>query len=338
MKKRAKICFYIFVICAFCALGILGYFVFNDNGDNVMVGSRKFVTFNEVPCATSYSVSVKDSESLEYSDYVANYKVTKTATTTKGEYSFKIEVFDSTRYSLEEIDLDFSNGTNLVLVSGLESAETERLRNMQDDYGVLPYPKYDEEQKEYLSFSHDFYGAVVIPNTNTKPEIVGATLEAMASYAYRDTVTSSNLMIFSPNNVFGDYISEVLPRLGEENIKSTPFNEYASELFEGRYRFLPASEFLDFSVNGEGIRKKAARIKTSSRLADALKEHIDRLSGTSPDFPDLVYGGKCLMKGKEMDKLYTEDFSYLSIQARMNKLFARVSVFAKDPSGPSPLH
>ena len=149
-------------------------------------------------------------------------------------------------------------------------------------------------------------------------------------YAYRDTVTSGNLMIFSPNNVFGDYISEVLPRLGEENIKSTPFNEYASELFEGRYRFLPASEFLDFSVNGEGIRKKAARIKTSSRLADALKEHIDRLSGTSPDFPDLVYGGKCLMKGKEMDKLYTEDFSYLSIQARMNKLFARVSVFAKE--------
>ena len=102
MKKRAKICFYIFVICAFCALGILGYFVFNDNGDNVMVGSRKFVTFNEVPGATSYSVSVKDSESLEYSDYVANYKVTKTATTTKGEYSFKIEVFDKNNTKLAQ--------------------------------------------------------------------------------------------------------------------------------------------------------------------------------------------------------------------------------------------
>ena len=105
-------------------------------------------------------------------------------------------------------------------------------------------------------------------------------------YAYRDTVTSGNLMIFSPNNVFGDYISEVLPRLGEENIKSTPFNEYVSELFEGKYKFLPASEFLDFSVYGEGIRKKAAMIKTSARLADALSEHIKRLSGKSPAFPD----------------------------------------------------
>ena len=149
-------------------------------------------------------------------------------------------------------------------------------------------------------------------------------------YAYRDTVTSGNLMIFSPNNVFGDYISEVLPRLGEENIKSTPFNEYVSELFEGKYKFLPASEFLDFSVYGEGIRKKAAMIKTSARLADALSEHIKRLSGKSPAFPDMIYGGKCLMKGIEMDRLYTKDFSYLSIQARLNKLFARVSVFAKE--------
>ncbi len=149
-------------------------------------------------------------------------------------------------------------------------------------------------------------------------------------YAYRDSVTSGNLMIFSPNNVFGDYISEVLPRLGEENIKSTPFNEYASELFGGKYKFLPASEFLDFSVNGDGIRKKAAKIKTSARLADALSEHIRRISGKSPAFPDMIYAGKCLIKGSEMDRLYTNDFSYLSIQARMNKLFARVSVFAKD--------
>lgn len=102
MKKRAKICFYIFVICAFCALGILGYFVFNDNGDNVMVGSRKFVTFNEVPGAASYSLSVKDSNSQDYTDYVANYRVYKTATKNKGEYSFKIEVLDKNNVKLAQ--------------------------------------------------------------------------------------------------------------------------------------------------------------------------------------------------------------------------------------------
>jgi len=91
-------------------------------------------------------------------------------------------------YSCDRPEVYFANGTNLFLVERLGFAEKDTMRNMQDDYGVLPYPKYDENQKEYLSFSHDFYGAVVIPNTNTKPEVVGAVLEAMASYSYRDTV------------------------------------------------------------------------------------------------------------------------------------------------------
>ena len=60
MKKRAKICFYIFVVCAFFALGILGYFVFNPRSDNVMVGSKKFVTFTDTSNASSYSVSVNN--------------------------------------------------------------------------------------------------------------------------------------------------------------------------------------------------------------------------------------------------------------------------------------
>ncbi len=149
-------------------------------------------------------------------------------------------------------------------------------------------------------------------------------------YAYRDSITSGNLMIFSPNNVFGDYISEVLPRLGEENIKSITFNNFAETLFEGEYKFLPAEDFLDFSVKGYGIRKRAAEIKTSAHLADALKEKIEKLSGTSPDFPDMVYGGRCLMKGSEMDRLFKKDFAYLSIQARMNKLYSRISIFAKE--------
>lgn len=88
MKKRAKICFYIFIACAVFALGILGYFVFNNESDNVMIGSRKFVTFNEVPGAVTYSLSVENNSQ----NYVANYKVRKSATENPNEYSFLVEV------------------------------------------------------------------------------------------------------------------------------------------------------------------------------------------------------------------------------------------------------
>ena len=44
-----------------------------------MIGSRKFVTFNEVPGAVTYSLSAENNTQ----NYVANYKVKKTATENK---------------------------------------------------------------------------------------------------------------------------------------------------------------------------------------------------------------------------------------------------------------
>lgn len=59
---------------------------------------------------------------------------------------------------------------------------------MQDNYGVVPFPKYDKHQKEYFFHAHDIYTAFAVPTTNQKLEATGAVLEAMASYSYRETV------------------------------------------------------------------------------------------------------------------------------------------------------
>ncbi len=45
-------------------------------------------------------------------------------------------------------------------------------------------------------------------------------------YKNRDTVMHSDVLIFTPNDIFSDYISHVLPELGEQNVESITFNEY----------------------------------------------------------------------------------------------------------------
>ncbi len=87
----------------------------------------------------------------------------------------------------DKYDEMFAGGTILFNVNRLYSAECEALRNMTDDYGVLPYPKYDEAQKEYYSHAHDQYISFGIPSTNQNPDVSGAVLEALASYSYRET-------------------------------------------------------------------------------------------------------------------------------------------------------
>ena len=61
------------------------------------------------------------------------------------------------------------------------------MRNMSDDYGIVPIPKLDEAQSEYYSYAHDTFTAYAVPATviDERLEQVGAILEAMASESYR---------------------------------------------------------------------------------------------------------------------------------------------------------
>lgn len=50
---------------------------------------------------------------------------------------------------------------------------------------------------------------------------------AFLLYRFKDTLSSDNVMILSPNRVFGDYIADVLPELGEEQVAEIDFDRIA---------------------------------------------------------------------------------------------------------------
>ncbi|MBR6558753.1 MAG: hypothetical protein IKT70_07050 [Clostridia bacterium] len=81
----------------------------------------------------------------------------------------------------------FASDRLLFMNNKLLAIESKTLRNMQSDYGILPFPKYDSNQKEYYTYAHDSYTSFGIPKTNRNPDVTAAILEAMSSYAYRDT-------------------------------------------------------------------------------------------------------------------------------------------------------
>ena len=60
---------------------------------------------------------------------------------------------------------------------------------------------------------------------------------AFLLYRYRETMAARDLLIISPNKVFADYISNVLPELGEEHLPELGMDELAADLLENRYPF-----------------------------------------------------------------------------------------------------
>jgi DNA helicase-2/ATP-dependent DNA helicase PcrA len=62
---------------------------------------------------------------------------------------------------------------------------------------------------------------------------------AFLLYRFRESITAKDILIISPNKVFADYISNVLPELGEEHIPEMGMDELATDLLENKHTFQP---------------------------------------------------------------------------------------------------
>ncbi len=60
---------------------------------------------------------------------------------------------------------------------------------------------------------------------------------AFLLYRFKDTITSEEMLIISPNEVFANYIANVLPELGEETIQETTMEALAAHLLEHKLAF-----------------------------------------------------------------------------------------------------
>ncbi len=60
---------------------------------------------------------------------------------------------------------------------------------------------------------------------------------AFLLYRFRETIAAQDVLIISPNKVFADYISTVLPELGEEVIPEMGMEDLAMDLLDKRFKF-----------------------------------------------------------------------------------------------------
>lgn len=56
-------------------------------------------------------------------------------------------------------------------------------------------------------------------------------------YTFKNNFSSKEILIISPNKVFADYISNVLPELGEETVPETSMEQILSGVLDNKYKF-----------------------------------------------------------------------------------------------------
>lgn len=98
----------------------------------------------------------------------------------------------------------FENGTCLFTVNRARTAE-KNLRDVTFTYGIVPVPKYDEQQENYVTVMGNPFTLYGIARDCETPDTAGAVIEAMGSAGYRMTtpaVFETNMKVkYSENDV-----------------------------------------------------------------------------------------------------------------------------------------
>ena len=113
-------------------------------------------------------------------------------------------------------------------------------------------------------------------------------------------LSANNIMIISPNSIFEQYISNVLPELGEDNVISSVFEDILSELLNGR-KIQSRNDFLEnLIVNSKykEISRNSIEFKTSSFFREILDQFLIDIPRQWIEFEDVYYKGKCVVSGQ----------------------------------------
>ena len=170
----------------------------------------------------------------------------------------------------------------------------------------------------------------IIRNTKDKIMIIqgaagsGKTSVALHRIAYllyhdRKRLKSSNILILSPNSVFADYISHILPELGEENIQEMSFDLFA-------YRELQdvaadcEDRYHQIERRMQGItEEEEARFqwKQSEAFVGAVEGFLVGLEDELVDLKDVEYKGMVKTE-EELLKLFYFKFGEVPLLSRMD--------------------
>ena len=154
----------------------------------------------------------------------------------------------------------------------------------------------------------------------------GKTSVAMHRAAYlmyrrRDLLDANRIQILSPNTAFSEYVSTVLPELGEENIRSRTLHELLEEIL-GRKVETPVRQLNRLLDEDTELRRASVAWKSGQKFMDRLERFVDSYIALGPDFADVWLDHKPLIRREELHKMYKQEFALLTPAQRVQRMQA----------------
>ncbi|MHA8137795.1 RNA polymerase recycling motor HelD [Lactobacillaceae bacterium Scapto_B20] len=126
---------------------------------------------------------------------------------------------------------------------------------------------------------------------------------AFLLYRYRGNLNSSQVILFSPNQLFNDYINQVLPELGEQNMVQMTYYQYASHRLPHLEVENLSQRFLEDN-SGATHKRKINAFKSSLAYFDAVSEYAEDLNQAEMRFRNIKFHGEVLFSKEMIHDIY----------------------------------
>ncbi len=239
-------------------------------------------------------------------EYEAKEGTIKGIMTKKRQYKIEdgklIRVFDSNLNIVDDL---------LQEVLGNESSD--KMKNIVDTI-----------QKEQNEIIRDVAHKNLIVEGIAGSGKTSVALHRIAFLLYKiNNLKSKDILILSPNNVFSEYISNVLPELGEDNTQNTTWSDFANSFIKEYKGVESFTNFVKRYYEKENIND-FSKIKLSDEFKDIIDEYIAKFTKNV----EFTSGIECKYKDYDIDtlnKLLHERYSTIPLFGRIELISENIA-------------
>jgi DNA helicase-2/ATP-dependent DNA helicase PcrA len=175
------------------------------------------------------------------------------------------------------------------------------------------------EQNKAIRYS-DSKNLIVYGPAGSGKTSVGFHRIAYLLYRNRKELISSEIVMFSNNDIFSSYVADIIPELGEMPINYSSFyNIFKAELPD--FSVLDYYDLANGLIIGDELRKRSAVLKYDEKFIDYLKVHAENYL---PQFNDVTLFDEIIISKDDILDRYVSD-SENSPSARAERLVSFVN-------------
>lgn len=137
-------------------------------------------------------------------------------------------------------------------------------------------------------------------------------------------LTSDKVLIFAPNHIFSEYISNVLPELGEENTKETTFSDFL-ETYITEYKHIESfTSFIERYYKDDCEYLNLIKFKQSNEIISVLEKYIEEYTSKAV-FTKEIMNRELYVPLEKLNYYLHERYSSLPLLERIDEIANKIS-------------